>query len=180
MIVFNYPIHAHCTKYIDLLMLKRFAWSVMSVWVCVHRNRYCLSAFARSNAGIVGSIALKAWMSGCAFILCLCCPVCRSRPCDGLITRPRCPAVCVKKVTKLKKKPGTNKALSSHWWMKMHTVAWLLGCWKASSHEKCIRCSVVFRPLAAQTSFNISISFCLWLFINLWFLILATLRYSVS
>jgi hypothetical protein len=25
----------------------------------------------------------------CAFILCLNCPVCRQRPCDGLITRPR-------------------------------------------------------------------------------------------
>jgi hypothetical protein len=31
-----------------------------------------------------------------AFILCLCCPVYRKRPCDGLITRPRSPTVCVK------------------------------------------------------------------------------------
>jgi hypothetical protein len=42
-------------------------------------------------------ILLKAWMSVCAFILCLCWPVCRYRPCDGLITRPRSPTVCVKK-----------------------------------------------------------------------------------
>jgi hypothetical protein len=28
------------------------------------------------------------------FILCLCCPVFRWRPCDGLITRPRSPTVC--------------------------------------------------------------------------------------
>jgi hypothetical protein len=28
-------------------------------------------------------------MSVCAFILCLCCPVRRQRPCDGLITRRR-------------------------------------------------------------------------------------------
>jgi hypothetical protein len=32
----------------------------------------------------------------CAFILCLCCPVCRQRPCDGLITRPISPTICVK------------------------------------------------------------------------------------
>jgi hypothetical protein len=32
-------------------------------------------------------IPLKAWMS--AFILCLCCPVCRSRPCNGLVTLRR-------------------------------------------------------------------------------------------
>jgi hypothetical protein len=28
------------------------------------------------------------------FILCLCCPVFRKRPCDELITRPRSPTVC--------------------------------------------------------------------------------------
>jgi hypothetical protein len=32
------------------------------------------TVFVRSNTGI---IPLKAWMSVCAFILCLCCPVCR-------------------------------------------------------------------------------------------------------
>jgi hypothetical protein len=32
----------------------------------------------------------------CAFILCLCCSVCRKRPCDGLIPHPRSPADCVK------------------------------------------------------------------------------------
>jgi hypothetical protein len=34
-------------------------------------------------------ISLKAWISMCEFILCLCSPVCRQRPCDRLITRPR-------------------------------------------------------------------------------------------
>jgi hypothetical protein len=38
----------------------------------------------------------------CAFILCLCCPV---RACDGQIPYPRFPTVCVKKITKLKKRP---------------------------------------------------------------------------
>jgi hypothetical protein len=34
---------------------------------------------------------------GClsAFILCLCCLVCRQRPCDGLIPRPRSPTDCL-------------------------------------------------------------------------------------
>jgi hypothetical protein len=31
----------------------------------------------------------------CAFILCLCCPLCRWRPCDGLMPRPRSPTDCV-------------------------------------------------------------------------------------
>jgi hypothetical protein len=52
------------------------------------------------------------------FILCLSYPVCRWRPCDGLITRPSSPTVCVKKIKELKKRPGPNKGLWSHWWMK--------------------------------------------------------------
>jgi hypothetical protein len=34
---------------------------------------------------------------GClfAFILCLCCSLCRKRPCDGMIPRPRSPTDCV-------------------------------------------------------------------------------------
>jgi hypothetical protein len=35
------------------------------------------------------------------FILCLCCPVFRYRPCDELIPRPRSPTVC-KIIMKLK------------------------------------------------------------------------------
>jgi hypothetical protein len=35
------------------------------------------------------------------FILCLCCPVFRQRPCDELITRPKGPTVC-KMIMKLK------------------------------------------------------------------------------
>jgi hypothetical protein len=52
-----------------------------------------------SLAGTLGSwvqIPLKARMSVCAFILCLC-SMCRYRPCDGLITRPSSPTVCIKK-----------------------------------------------------------------------------------
>jgi hypothetical protein len=50
-------------------------------------------------------------MSVCAFILCLGCPVCRLRPCDGLNTRPRSPTICVKKITKFKKRPEPKKGL---------------------------------------------------------------------
>jgi hypothetical protein len=31
----------------------------------------------------------------CGFILCLCCSVCRQRPCDGLIPRSKSPNDCV-------------------------------------------------------------------------------------
>jgi hypothetical protein len=45
------------------------------------------------------------------FILCLCCPVFRKRPCDELITRPRSPAVC-KMILKLKnQRPGPKGAV---------------------------------------------------------------------
>jgi hypothetical protein len=47
----------------------------------------------------------------CAFILCLCCPVCRWRPWDGLIPHPRSPTDCVTEVEKLKKRPRSNKGL---------------------------------------------------------------------
>jgi hypothetical protein len=35
-------------------------------------------------------------MAVCAFILCLCCPVCRYGLCDGLIPLSRSPTDCVK------------------------------------------------------------------------------------
>jgi hypothetical protein len=50
-------------------------------------------------------------MSVYAFILYLCCPVCKKRPCDGLITHPRSSTVCIRKITKLEKRPGSNKGL---------------------------------------------------------------------
>jgi hypothetical protein len=52
--------------------------------------------FARSEAGIVGlnpTQGMDVW-SVYVFILCLCCPVFRQRPCDELITRPRSHTVC--------------------------------------------------------------------------------------
>jgi hypothetical protein len=46
--------------------------------------------FARLNTGIVGSNPTQG-----TFILCLCCSVCRYRPCDGLIPGPKSPADCI-------------------------------------------------------------------------------------
>jgi hypothetical protein len=46
----------------------------------------------------------------CAFILCLCCSVCRQRPCYGLIPRPRSPTNWYG-IKKLKKRPKSNKRL---------------------------------------------------------------------
>jgi hypothetical protein len=56
--------------------------------------RHQQSSLARKLGSWV-RIQLKAWMSVCAFILRLCCPVCRQRPCDGLIPCPRSPTNCV-------------------------------------------------------------------------------------
>jgi hypothetical protein len=55
-------------------------------------------------------LPLKARMFVCGFILCLC-SVCRYRPYEGLIPRPRSPTVCAEKITKLKKRRGPNKGL---------------------------------------------------------------------
>jgi hypothetical protein len=44
----------------------------------------------------------------CAFILCLCCFVCRQRACDGLIPRPRVLST-VYRIQKLKKRPRSTR-----------------------------------------------------------------------
>jgi hypothetical protein len=50
------------------------------------------TVFARSNVGIVGWNPI--WgMDVCVCLFCLCCPVCRQWPCDGLIPCPRDPTV---------------------------------------------------------------------------------------
>jgi hypothetical protein len=52
--------------------------------------------FDRSKAGIM--VSNPTWgMDIFVRLFCLCCPVCRQRPWNGLITRPRSPAVCLKK-----------------------------------------------------------------------------------
>jgi hypothetical protein len=73
--------------------------------------------FARSDARIVGSNPTQDMIVWCvhAFILCLCCPVFRKRPCDGLITRPGIPTDCVRIITELNKRPGPWMGWKSHW-----------------------------------------------------------------
>jgi hypothetical protein len=46
---------------------------------------------------------------GCLCVRCV--VLCRLRPCNGLMTRPRCPTVCVRRIANLKKRPGSNKVL---------------------------------------------------------------------
>jgi hypothetical protein len=82
------------------------------------------TVFARpnisSNAGIVGSN--PTWgMDICVLSFCICAIL----PCDGLITRPRSPTVCVIKSIKVKKRPGPNKGLESHWWRNEGMNEWM-------------------------------------------------------
>jgi hypothetical protein len=65
-------------------------------WVTVAELSKAYTVFASSEAGIMGSNPTEGmdFWYGYVFILCLCCPVFRQRPCDELITRPRSPAVC--------------------------------------------------------------------------------------
>jgi hypothetical protein len=62
--------------------------------ITVAARSKALSSLARTLGPWV-RIILEAWLSLCAFILCLCCFVCRWQPCDGLIPRPRSPTDCV-------------------------------------------------------------------------------------
>jgi hypothetical protein len=50
-------------------------------------------------------------MSVCAFILCLCCPVCRYRPCDWLIGIPRSPTIYAKKVNETEEAWAQQRAV---------------------------------------------------------------------
>jgi hypothetical protein len=87
----------HCNLISQLLINPIFLWLVnfnMSVTVA-ERSRAC-TAFAHSEAGIVGLNPTQGMDVWCVyvFILCLYCSVFRQRPCDELITRPRSPTIC--------------------------------------------------------------------------------------
>jgi hypothetical protein len=83
--------------YADLINVFNFLGdhSGGAVWTinCLHPLKHCDRGFeSHLRHGCL-----------CAFILCLCCSVCRLRPCVGLIPRPRSPTDCVriKKLNKL-------------------------------------------------------------------------------
>jgi hypothetical protein len=78
------------------------------VHVCVEPVTVAAQSNARmdSTAQTPGSrvrISLEAWASACVY--CLWCPMCRQRPCDGLMSRSR--SVCT--IKKLKTRQRTNK-----------------------------------------------------------------------
>jgi hypothetical protein len=52
------------------------------------------TVFARLNAGIVGSKPTQG-MNICVLLFCFRCSVCRQRPYEGLIPRPKSPTDCV-------------------------------------------------------------------------------------
>jgi hypothetical protein len=91
----------------------------LTTYVCVTYTVYCRSQWPRGLSHELSSLArtlgswvrnpLKAGMSVCAFILCSCYFMRRSRPCDGLITDPRSPYRLYKEITKPKKWPGPTK-----------------------------------------------------------------------
>jgi hypothetical protein len=73
-----------------------------------HGQRHELSSLTQTLWSWV-RIPLKAWMTMCTFILCLC----RQQPCNGLIPHSRSPTACVKNKKEIKKlkRPGPNKGL---------------------------------------------------------------------
>jgi hypothetical protein len=78
--------------------------------VCRRRSQW--TVFALWGLGSWVRIPLKAWMSLCTFILCLCCPVCRQRPCGGLVTRPRSPTNCKKYYENIREARAQKRAVN--------------------------------------------------------------------
>jgi hypothetical protein len=83
----------------DNMLITMAAWS--KAW----------TVFTRSTTGIMVSNPTRG-MDVCVRLFCVNVFLCVGKQsCDGLITRPRSPTVCVKKITKLKKRSGPNKGL---------------------------------------------------------------------
>jgi hypothetical protein len=76
-----------------LLSYLRFVGCQYTITVVAHFKAICLPPFERWDRGFESHSGHGCL---CAFILCLCCPVCRQRPCLGLIPRPRSPADCLR------------------------------------------------------------------------------------
>jgi hypothetical protein len=137
---FSFPLLKRSIRIEDLLK-ENSHWSQVflntnrEVWIAEGQNRWSrwprdlrheLFSLARTLGSWVRNL-LKSWMSVCAFILCLCFSVCRRRPCDGLISRPRSPTVCVKMIMELKKRLGSKndyRATDEWKWMKEGQDLW--------------------------------------------------------
>jgi hypothetical protein len=69
--------------------------------ICIKGVYVCVTVAVRSEAWVLSGwllgswirIPLKAWMFVRVFLCCV--VLCRLRPCDGLITRPRSPTICL-------------------------------------------------------------------------------------
>jgi hypothetical protein len=110
--------HATNNSRLSLGLAEAFVWMVdiglLSIFyhTCINTPPITVAArskawtvFASSKAGIVSSSPTQ------VMDVCLCVYSVFMMPCDGLITRPRSPTVCVKRITKFKKRPGRNKEL---------------------------------------------------------------------
>jgi hypothetical protein len=64
---------------------------VFGLLITVATRPKARTTFIRSNNGVMGSNPIRAWLSVCVLLFCLCCSVCRQRPCEVLIPRPRTP-----------------------------------------------------------------------------------------
>jgi hypothetical protein len=86
------------------IMVSQFV--AIKLWqpVTVTARSKAWTVFVHLNTGIVCSNPTKGMDVLYAFILCLCWPLCRYRPCNGLITRPRSRTDCIKRSRKEKEK----------------------------------------------------------------------------
>jgi hypothetical protein len=95
------------------------------------------------------------------FILCLCCPVCRYRPCDGLITRSRSPTVCEKWLRNWIRGQGREwagrvieKTTHSNYKMKVSTVPESCSLFKSLASLLDAPLWVIFQQYPDSITFN--------------------------
>jgi hypothetical protein len=111
----------------------------VKVWLLPYEKKdliyltHITNVFARTNTGVVGSNPNRG-MDICLRLFCVC-VLCRLRPCDGLISRPRSPTGCLE-IKKLKWNeafhgcPLLQPEQQEYEWMNDE---WLI--WRESSHR---------------------------------------------
>jgi hypothetical protein len=84
---------------------RNFSFLTNEVPITAAARSKAWTVFARSDAGIVDSNSTQGIdICVCVYSVFVLSCVCSYRPCDGLISRPRSPTACVKKITELKKR----------------------------------------------------------------------------